>query len=85
MDPALFGGTGEPYYRANAREAIAKAGYAGTVDEVAEKLASLVKNSTNHWKYIGSSEYGYIAVGVTYESGMWYCAITVTSENTDEY
>lgn len=85
VDPTLFGGTGDPYYRANAREAIAKAGYAGTVDEVAEKLASLVKNSPNHWNYIGSSEYSYIAVGVTYDSGMWYCAITVTSENTDEY
>lgn len=85
VDPALFGGSGEPYYRANAREAIAKAGYAGTVDEVAGKLASLVKNSPNHWNYIGSSDYSYIAVGVTYESGMWYCAITVTSENTDEY
>ena len=85
VDPSVFGGSGEPYYRANAREAIAKAGYVGTVDEVALKLATLVKNSQNHWNYIGSSEYSYIAVGVTYESGMWYCAITVASENTDEY
>ena len=57
---------------------------AGTIDEVALKLASLVKNSTSHWNYIGSPEYTYIAVGVTYESGMWYCAITVASENTYE-
>ena len=84
IDPSLYGGSGEPYYRANAREAIAKAGYAGTIDEVALKLASLVKNSTSHWNYIGSPEYTYIAVGVTYESGMWYCAITVASENTYE-
>ena len=68
IDPSLYGGSGEPYYRANAREAIAKAGYAGTIDEVALKLASLVKNSTSHWNYIGSPEYTYIAVGVTYES-----------------
>lgn len=85
VDPSVFGGSGQPYYRANAREAIAKAGYVGTVDEVALKLATLVKNSPNHWNYIGDSEYCYIAVGVTYESGMWYCAITVASENTDEY
>lgn len=85
VDPSVFGGSGQPYYRANAREAIAKAGYVGTIDEVALKLATLVKNSPNHWNYIGSSEYSYIAVGVTYESGMWYCAITVASENTDEY
>lgn len=64
-------------YRANAREAIAKAGYVGTVDEVAYKLASLVKNSPNHWNYIGSSEYTHIAVEVTCESDMWYCAIEV--------
>ena len=85
VDPSVYGGSGEPYYRANAREAIAKAGYSGTVDEVALKLATLIKNSPNHWNYIGSSEYGYIAVGVTYESGMWYCVITVAVENTDKY
>ncbi len=85
VDPSVFGGSGQPYYRANAREAIAKAGYVGTVDEVALKLATLVKNSPNHWNYIGDTSYCYIAVGVTYESDMWYCAITVASENTDEY
>lgn len=85
VDPSVFGGSGQPYYRSNAREAIAKAGYVGTIDEVAMKLATLVKNSQNHWNYIGDSQYCYIAVGVTYESDMWYCAITVASENTDEY
>lgn len=83
VDPSVYGSSGKPYYRANANEAIAKAGYAGTVDEVAYKLATLVKNSAEHWCYIGSAEYGYIAVGVTYESGMWYCDIAVAAENTD--
>lgn len=83
VDPSVYGGSGEPYYRANANEAIAKAGYVGTVDEVAYRLATLVRNSAEHWCYIGSAEYGYIAVGVTYESGMWYCDIAVTAENTD--
>lgn len=83
VDPSAYGGSGEPYYRANANEAIAKAGYVGTVDEVAYRLATLVRNSAEHWCYIGSAEYGYIAVGVTYESGMWYCDIAVTAENTD--
>lgn len=85
VDPSLFGGSGQPYYTANAREAIAKAGYTGTVDEVALSLATLVRNSANHWNYIGDPEYCFIAVGITYDSGMWYCAITVASENTDEY
>ena len=83
VDPSVYGGSGEPYYRANASEAIAKAGYVGTVDEVAYKLATLVKNSAEHWCYIGSVEYGYIAVDVTYESGMWYCDIAVAAENMD--
>ena len=83
VDPSAYGGSGEPYYRANANEAIAKAGYVGTVDEVAYRLATLVRNSAEHWCYIGSAEYGYIAVGVTYESGMWYCDIAVAAENTD--
>lgn len=85
IDPSQFGGSGAPYYRAGAREAIAKAGYNGTVDQVAEKLAKLVRDSSGHWAYIGSSEYKYIAVGVTYQSGMWYCDIAVAEENTDEY
>lgn len=83
VDPSVYGGSSEPYYRANANEAIAKAGYVGTVEEVAYKLATLVRNSAEHWCYVGSAEYGYIAVGVTYESGMWYCDIAVTAENTD--
>ena len=83
VEPSVYGGSGEPYYRANAGEAIAKAGYVGTVDEVAYKLATLVRNSAEHWCYVGSAEYGYIAVGVTYESGMWYCDIAVAAENTD--
>ena len=83
VDPSVYGGSSEPYYRANANEAIAKAGYVGTVDEVAYKLATLVRNSAEHWCYIGSAEYGYIAVGVTYESDMWYCDIAVAAENTD--
>lgn len=83
IDPALYGIEGTPYYTVNAREAIAKAGYTGTVDEVAERLATLVKNSQSHWKYVGDSDYQFIGVGITYESGMWYCDIAVATENTD--
>ncbi len=83
IDPALYGMTGEPYYTVNAREAIAKGGYSGTIDNVARSLSQLVKDSPNHWSYVGSAEYGYIGVGVTYRSGMWYCDIAVARENTD--
>lgn len=83
VDPPLYGMTGEPYYESGAREAIAKGGYVGTIDEVAKRLADLVKNSAGHWAYVGSSEYSYIAVGITYESGMWYCDIAMARVNTD--
>ena len=83
IDPTQYGISGEAYYTAGAREAIAKAGYTGTVDEVAEGLALLVRNSPGHWAYVGSNDYSYIAVGVAYESGMWYCDIAMTMENTD--
>lgn len=81
VDPALYGMTGEPYYTACAGEAIAKAGYAGTVDYIAKSLADLVRNSSKHWVYVGDADYKYIAVGITYESGMWYCDIALTRDN----
>ncbi len=84
INPPDYGMIGEPYYTTNAREAIIKAGYAGTVDIVARQLALLVRNSPGHWNYVGGQRYRYIAVGVTYESGLWYCDIAVSSVNTDE-
>ena len=81
VDPSVCGMAGEPYYTACAGEAIAKAGYAGTVDYVASSLARLIRNSPDHWSYIGSGEYRYIGVGITYESGMWYCDVALTKDN----
>lgn len=84
IEPALYGMTGEPYYTACAGEAIVKAGYAGTKEYVAESIAMLVFNSAAHWSYVGNPANKYIAVGVTYESGLWYCDIAVTDVNYDE-
>lgn len=81
VDPSVYGMDGEPYYTACAGEAIAMAGYAGTVDYVASSLARLIRNSPDHWSYIGSGEYRYIGVGITYESGMWYCDVALTKDN----
>lgn len=81
VDPSLYGMDGEPYYTACAGEAIAKAEYAGTVDYVAKSLAALIRNSADHWSYVGSGDYRYIGVGITYESGMWYCDVALTREN----
>lgn len=81
VDPSLYGMDGEPYYTACSGEAIAKAGYVGTVDYVAKSLAALIRNSSEHWSYVGSGDYRYIGVGITYESGMWYCDVALTREN----
>lgn len=83
IDPSLYGMTGEPYYTANAREAIAKTDFGGSIDAVAARLAHLARNSSSHWSYVGGAEYTYIGVGITYKSGIWYCDIAVTSSNTD--
>ncbi len=81
IDSFLYGMDGEPYYTACAGEAIAKAGYVGTVDHVARSLAKLIRNSPEHWAYIGASDYQFIGVGITYESGLWYCDVALTREN----
>lgn len=84
IEPELYGMTGSPYYTACAAEAIVKAGYAGDCEYVAASIARLVRESNSHWSYIGSSENMYIAVGITYESGFWYCDIAVSDVNYDK-
>ncbi len=83
IKPSLYGMTGEPYYTANAREAIAKTSFGGTVDNVAKHIARMAIYSSGHWDYIGGENYQYIAVGITYESGNWFCCIAMSRENTD--
>ncbi len=84
IEPSLYGMPGEPYYTANAREAIAKTDYGGTAEQVAAHLAKLTYNSKSHWTYVGGEEYNYIAVGVTYNQRRWYCCIAMKKENAYE-
>lgn len=81
IDPSLYGISGEPYYTSEAREALAFSGKVGTVDEVAQHIATMMKNSSGHWAYVGGSEYIYVGVGITYESGYWYCDIAMSMVN----
>ena len=83
IDPSVCGINGDPYYTANAREAIAKTDFGGSVDAVAARLARMARNSSSHWSYVGSAGYTYIGVGITYKNGIWYCDIAVTETNTD--
>lgn len=69
------------YYRGYNAEAAAKGNWTGTADEIAEKIANVFKNSAGHWRYVGSAEYTYMAVGITYKGGTWYCCVCVSSQN----
>ena len=81
IDPTLYGLDGEPYYRPCAREAIGQAGKIGTIDEVAQHIANIFFKISSHWSYLGSSEYNYIGIGITYAANRWYCDISVSIEN----
>ena len=48
-----------------------------------DRIADGFRNSSGHWRYLGSSEYTYMAVGMTYDShtAKWYCCVCVSSKN----
>ena len=84
VDMSLYGmSENDSYYQGYNREAIAKGNWGGTAEEIARRIATGFKNSASHWKYLGSSEYSYMAVGCTYDeaTSMWYCCICVSSKN----
>lgn len=85
IDASLFGGTPEEsYYEADSAEAIC-AGFRGVEAEaMGKRIADMIRNSSSHWRYIGSSEYSYIAVGVEYRAGTaygWYGCVMVGKVN----
>lgn len=73
----------DSYYQGYNREALAKGNWGGTAEEIAQKIATGLKNSSSHWKYLSSNEYSYMAVGCTYDeaTSMWYCCICVSAKN----
>lgn len=83
-DPSLFGVEGEPFYSAEASEAIVKTDYLGSKEQVARSIVNLVINSSSHWSYVGHADNKYIGVGITYENGIWYCDIAVSKENYEK-
>lgn len=84
VDMTLYGcPESSNYYQGYNREAIAKGNWTGTADEIAQRIATGFKNSAKHWAYVGSDEYGYMAVGVAYDpsNSTWYCCICMSSKN----
>ena len=84
INPAEFGIDGEPYYIADTREAIGYTAFKGSIDEVANQLTDMCRNSPDHWAYVGSSDYSFVGVGITYYYGFWYMNISVTDTNEFE-
>lgn len=76
----------EYYYNFPGREAISRTSKTGTADEIGKRLAQNFYNSSSHWAYVGSSDYSYIAVGVSYDAASmggycWTCCVFVTDTN----
>lgn len=69
------------YYRGYNREAIGMGGWCGTADQMAHRIADGFHNSKNHWRYVGSSGYCYIAVGVVHENNNWYVCVCMSHTN----
>lgn len=83
VDMGKYGYPEDSYYRGFNREAIAKGNWTGTADDVAREIAEGFKSSPNHWKYLSSDEYRYMAVGCTYDKATqkWYCCVCISAEN----
>lgn len=66
-------------------EAIYMSYTSGEIDEVAKSIVDGFHGSKRHWAYLGNvdheyEELKYVAVGLTYNKGFWYCAIWMDSE-----
>ena len=81
VDLAPYGMSDDSYYKGYCREAIGMGDWFGTVDSMSDRITDGFYHSQKHWAYIGSSEYSYIAVGVTKTSGKWYVCILMSDDN----
>ena len=81
VDMSKHGMPEASYYRGYNAEAAARGNWTGTADEIAGKIANGFRNSAGHWRYLGSAEYTYMAVGITNKDGTWYCCVCVSSKN----
>lgn len=83
VDGTLYGGT-QQYYTIHGPEAIQQAMLVGTADEIGYEIARSFRNSANHWSYVGSSEYAYIGIGITFDASEYYpFKICVLQTNTN--
>ena len=82
VDMTLYGLTAEDsYYQGYNREAIGMGDWFGTAESISDRIADGFHHSKGHWAYVGSSEYPYIAVGITKANGKWYVCVCMSAEN----
>ena len=82
VDMTLYGMTAEDsYYQGYNREAIGMGDWFGTAESMSDRIADGFHHSKGHWAYVGSSEYPYIAVGVTKANGKWYVCVCMSEKN----
>ena len=82
VDMTLYGMTAEDsYYQGYNREAIGMGEWFGTAESMSDRIADGFHHSKGHWSYVGSSEYPYIAAGVTKANGKWYVCLCMSKEN----
>lgn len=81
VDLAPYGMPDDSYYKGYSREAIGMGDWFGTAESMSDRIADGFHYSKGHWSYIGSSNYPYIAVGVTKANDKWYVCILMSDEN----
>ena len=82
VDMTLYGMTAEDsYYQGYNREAIGKGDWFGTAESMSDRIVDGFRHSKGHWAYVGSSQYPYIAVGVTKANGKWYVCVCMSEKN----
>ena len=82
VDMTLYGMTAEDsYYQGYNREAIGMGDWFGTSESMSERIADGFHHSIGHWSYVGSSQYPYIAVGITKANGKWYVCVCMSEKN----
>lgn len=70
----------DSYYEADSAEAICAGFHGPDAEAMGKHIADQIRNSSSHWRYIGSAEYSYIGVGVEYREGSeygWYACVMV--------
>ena len=70
------------YWSANAKEAIVDgSGGVSDADALGRRFAEVLRNSSGHWSYVGSSEYPFIAFGATWSQNGWRICVLQTVKN----